>query len=72
MYGRRNKEAGREYEAGVGANGEGKRSVLMDFKIIRWNVMEMNDPNKRVIIKVGVREWEADLMCFHARNIHQT
>lgn len=23
----------------------------------------MNDPNKRAIVKTGVREWDADLFC---------
>nr|XP_033516418.1 uncharacterized protein LOC117280782 [Nicotiana tomentosiformis] len=36
----------------------------MEVKILSWNVRGMNDPNKRVIIKVGVREWGANLICF--------
>lgn len=36
----------------------------MNSKIITWNMRGMNDPNKRAIIKVGIKKWGADLVCF--------
>ncbi|XP_016447882.2 uncharacterized protein LOC107772940 [Nicotiana tabacum] len=53
-------------EKGTSARGVGKWGLLllMEVKILSWNVRGMNDPNKRAIIKVGVREWGANLVCF--------
>nr|XP_033512517.1 uncharacterized protein LOC117277208 [Nicotiana tomentosiformis] len=48
----------------LGGVGKWGLLLLMEVKILSWNVRGMNDPNKRVIIKVGVREWGANLVCF--------
>ena len=37
--------------------------VLMNLKILSWNVRGLNDCQKRLIVKNLLREWKCDVIC---------
>lgn len=41
----------------------------MNLKLISWNIREMNNGRKRMVIKNLMRSWKADVVCFQETKV---
>ena len=65
-------QSGRNTRGRLKASGVGFVCLSMNLKLLSWNVRELNNPHKRLVVTNLLKEWKCDIVCLQETKLDNT